>query len=77
VTAAILGQLMPREEIRVDEPRHQLRDRRPGHTRAPRELRTRHALGGDRAQREELRDGQRGVMRSEQALDPPADQRRD
>jgi hypothetical protein len=68
---------MSREQIRIGQPRHQLRDGGPGYASAARELRTGHPFLGDRAQREELGDRQRRLVPGEQPLDPTADEWRD
>jgi hypothetical protein len=68
---------MSREQIRIGQPGHELRDGRPGYASAPCELRTGHSLLCDRAQREELRDGQRWLVPGEQPLDPTVDEWRD
>ena len=74
---AILREFVALEQACVGEAGEQLRDRGSGDTGASSKLGAGYPLGGDGTQRQELRNGQRGVVAREQPLDPSADERRD
>jgi hypothetical protein len=64
------------DQADIRESREQLRDRRARDARAPRELGSRDPVARYRPKGEVLGDGQRGVVLSEQPLDPARRERR-
>ena len=77
MATTVLGLLLAVEQAGVGEAAEQLRDGGSGDAGAAGQLGARNSLGRDRSQRQELRDGQGGLMAGEEPLDPSIGERRD